>query len=144
VTPEETRALVERSYAAVNARDLDGFLAAMDPEIEVRSLVLRPAKGGDAFVGHTGVREWWKAMFGTQDLELTLVRMRVDGDRAAIELLLHNDVGGVAADHTMFHGARFRDGRVRSFGLYPSEAEAAAAVDLADGAGVLVEAEDAR
>jgi ketosteroid isomerase-like protein len=137
VTPEEIRALVLRCYAAVNERDIDAFLAAMDPDIEVRSLVLRPARG-DAFRGFKGVREWWGAMFGTQDLTLTLVRLRVDGDAAAIELILRTEVGGTRGEVTMWHGARFRNGRVVAFGLYASEEEAAAAAGLSPGAGVVL------
>jgi hypothetical protein len=139
VTPEEARALVLRCYAAVNRRDINGFLAGMDPEIEVRSLVLQPARG-DAFRGYAGVRDWWNAMFATQDLELTLVRMRVDGDAAAIELVLRTQVGDTRGEVTMWHGARFRDGRVVAFGLCASEEEAAAAAGLGAGAGVTLTA----
>jgi ketosteroid isomerase-like protein len=139
VTPEEIRALVLRCYAAVNERDIDGFLAGMDPDIEVRSLVLRPARG-DAFRGYNGVRDWWNAMFATQDLKLTLVRMRVEGEAAAIELILTTEVGDTRGEVTMWHGARFRDGRVVAFGLYASEEEAAAAAGLRPGAGVMLPA----
>jgi hypothetical protein len=42
-----------RAVAAFNARDVDGFIALCDPEIELQSAVT-----GSVYRGHDGVRKW--------------------------------------------------------------------------------------
>ena len=48
--------IAKEAWAALQARDLSGFLERTDPEIEFNSLVAE-AEGG-TFRGHDGVREW--------------------------------------------------------------------------------------
>lgn len=138
MTPEETLALVLASYEAVNARNLDAFLATVHPAVEVRSPVLKPA-AGDAFRGYNGVREWWNTMFGTQEgFEIWLTNVRVDGDLAVTELRLTNLVGGVRVEHTMWQGVRLRDDRFVWWQIFASESEASETIGLAPGAGAIL------
>ncbi len=49
---------VHRVYDAFNRRDLDAFLALMDPEVEFTTPLIQ--MGGDLrYRGHDGIRQWW-------------------------------------------------------------------------------------
>jgi ketosteroid isomerase-like protein len=53
---QENVELGKRAYEAFNRRDLDGFLALMDPDVEAlpRTLGIE----GGAYTGHDGMRRW--------------------------------------------------------------------------------------
>ena len=55
---EENVETFRRGFAAVNRRDLDGFLATVAPDVEFMSLIAEAE--GETFRGHEGVRRWWK------------------------------------------------------------------------------------
>ena len=54
---EENVETFRRGFAAVNHRDLDGFLANVAPDVEFMSLIAEAE--GETFHGHEGVRRWW-------------------------------------------------------------------------------------
>ena len=54
---QEDVAAVRRGWDAISRRDLDGFLALMDPEVVAVPRILA-VEGGELH-GHDGIREWW-------------------------------------------------------------------------------------
>ena len=55
-------ALAEAAFGALNARDLDGFIAVAAEDVEFTSLVAE-MRGNRAFRGHDGhARMWWETV----------------------------------------------------------------------------------
>jgi ketosteroid isomerase-like protein len=67
------RELVKRAYAAFNARDMDGALATMKPDVEWPNGM----EGGTVY-GHAGVREYWTRQWGMIDPHVEPVKYEVD------------------------------------------------------------------
>jgi ketosteroid isomerase-like protein len=57
---QENVKLVHQTVDAFNRRDLDAFLALMDPGVEFTPYVV-VVEGG--YQGHDGVRRWWQDLF---------------------------------------------------------------------------------
>jgi ketosteroid isomerase-like protein len=123
-----------RAFDAFNRRDLDGFLALMDPELEFTSRVI-PVAGDVDYRGHDGIREWWKDLFAVfpdfraepleiRDLgEWTVLAGRVSG---------HGADSGAPFEQRIWQASRWCDGRVVSWRTFDTEAEALEAVGLAE------------
>jgi SnoaL-like domain len=48
-----------RAYETFNRRDLDAYLALIDPEVELTPRIME-LEGGSYYRGPDGVREWWR------------------------------------------------------------------------------------
>ncbi|GEM_PF-316655 len=98
--PKETAAadpktVVEKVRRAMNAHDLEGLLALIDPEYESE----QPAHPDRVFSGREQVRKNWGAIFTrVPDLRADVLRTIVDGDTVWTEWHWH----GVRADGTKF------------------------------------------
>jgi uncharacterized protein (TIGR02246 family) len=78
-TEAETRAVVEALYAAFLSGDLDGMLAQMAEDVEVRFL------GQGRFDGVAAVRRFMEFSAGLlTDLDFRIQRVVVDGEVAAV------------------------------------------------------------
>jgi ketosteroid isomerase-like protein len=88
--------LTQRSWVAVEERDLEGFLEIVHEDVEFVSLVAE-AEGG-TFHGHEGVRRWWDQVgesLGTLHYEPE--EMRELGDAGVItRLRLSGTAAGVS------------------------------------------------
>jgi ketosteroid isomerase-like protein len=90
VAPEPV-AVVERLADAMNAHDIDAFVACFAEDYDSA----QPAHPDRAFSGAAQVRENWSAVFaGVPDFAAELVRVAVDGDIAWSEWRWH----GVQSD----------------------------------------------
>ena len=91
----DAKTVVERVRRAMNAHDIEGLLALIDPEYESE----QPAHPDRAFQGREQVRKNWSAIFArVPDLRADLMRAVVDGDTVWTEWWWH----GVRADGTKF------------------------------------------
>jgi hypothetical protein len=63
-----------RGFAAVNHRDLDGFLGNVAPDVEFTSLA---EAEGETFHGHDGVRRWWKEVVLPRSMAMPLPPTRL-------------------------------------------------------------------
>lgn len=123
----EVRALAEAAYAALNAGDLDGFLALVDVDVEFTSMVAEAE--GTTFHGHDGVRAWWETVRGAfEDVHWELLDVRGSPERAVTNIRMTGTLGGATVAQTMWQAATARDGKLSWWGFFRSEAEALEAV----------------
>jgi ketosteroid isomerase-like protein len=128
---QENVELFHETVDAFNRRDLDGFLALADPNVEFTPYVVA-LEGG--YKGHDGVRRWWRDLFGVfpdwriiaaevRDLgELTLAILRVRG---------HGDQSGTPVDVTIWQLGQWSvDGKLVRMSNHGNEAAALEAVGL--------------
>jgi ketosteroid isomerase-like protein len=107
---EENAGLAYRAFTAINRRDLDGFLALMDDDVEAVSRLVA-IEGG--LHGHEGIRRWWQEWFNVfPDYEVEVVDIRDRGDviLAALRSLGHGAGSDVPFD-TIWLASRWRAGR---------------------------------
>jgi len=121
----EVRAMAE----AVNAGDLEGFLARTAENVEFTSLV---AEAEDrTFRGHAGVRDWWEKVLGAfQDPRWEVLDMREAGDRGVAKSRLTATLAGTEVVQTMWMAARLRDGKLGWWAFFRTEDEALKAAGL--------------
>jgi ketosteroid isomerase-like protein len=125
----ELRALAEAGYGALNAGDLDGFLALVGEDVEFTSMVAEAE--GTTFRGHDGVRAWWETVRGAfEDVHWEVLDVHGSPERAVTTFQMTGTLGGVPVAQTMWQAATTRDGRLRWWGFFRSEAEALEAVGL--------------
>jgi ketosteroid isomerase-like protein len=93
--------LLQSAYAAFNARDLDGALATMQPEVEWPNGM----EGGIVY-GHEGVRAYWTRQWGMIDPHVDPVSFEED-DSGRIVVGVHQVVrdlsGKVLLDRMVQH-----------------------------------------
>jgi hypothetical protein len=108
---ESLTQIVERAYEALNARDLEGFLALSDEGIQITSLIAE-AEGG-SFHGHEGVREWWDTVVvgSLGGIRFALEEIReLDDEMILVKLVVAGEAGGVTVEQTMWQGIQVLDG----------------------------------
>ena len=131
---QENVELANRAFAALNARDLDGLLALMDPEVELKARFME-MEGSASFRGHSGVREWWNRLLTIfPDFRVEVVEIRDFGGRviAALRVKGHGLDSGVPIDQDVWQASRVRDGKVTWWQNFESEAAALEAAGLSE------------
>jgi ketosteroid isomerase-like protein len=105
---DELRSTAEAAFGALNARDLDGFIAVTAEDVEFTSMVAEME--GTTFRGRDGIRAWWETVveaFG--DVRWTVLDLRGDGDRGIAHVRMDGTLGGVPVKLSMWLAARLRD-----------------------------------
>ena len=106
------RELLERAYAAFNARDIDGALAGMHADVEWPN-----GWEGGVVRGHAEVRDYWTRQWQAIDPRVEPLRFSTESDgRIAVEVrqVVRNTAGTVLRDDVVEHVYRIEDGLVRS------------------------------
>ena len=121
--------LVRGALEAVNAGDLERFVAFTHPEAEFTSMIAEME--GETFRGHDGVRRWWRTVRdpladGTWDLQ----ELHVEGERGVARLRISGTLGGVQVSQAMWQAFRARDGLAVWWRFYRDEREAREDVGL--------------
>ena len=125
----ELRTIADAAYRALNAGDLDGFLALMTEDIEFTSMIAEAE--GTTFQGRDGVRAWWETVVASfQDVSWELLDIQGSDDRAVIHVRVAGTLGGVPVEIAMWQAGKVRDGRVSWWALFRTEREALEAVGL--------------
>jgi ketosteroid isomerase-like protein len=126
----QPRLVVERLNAAMNAHDINAFVACFEEEYESE----QPAHPDRAFRGRDQVRENWSAIFeGVADFESELILAGATGETEWSEWRWR----GTQSDGTPLHMAGVivcgvRDGRLRWARLYVEPVEqSGAGIDAA-------------
>ncbi len=116
--------IAKEAWGALQARDLDGFLELMDPEIEFNSLVAE-AEGG-TFRGHDGVRDWWNRV------RQSLGGLRYDigqpldlGDGLVLtRVVISGTIADVEVPQEMWNLAEVRNGKAAWWAVSRTQQEA--------------------
>ena len=108
---QENANLQRMAIDALNRRDLDGYLALMDPGVEIESRFI----GQGGYRGHDGTRAWWDDIFRTlPGTTFDLLEVRDLGEQTlAIFRVVGHGAGGEPPFAQMAGvTASWRDGRV--------------------------------
>ena len=108
--------IVRRGYEAFNRGDFEGWLAGIDPDVELDERYIYIAALSEVF-------EWVR----TEPLEV------IDGgDRAVVcnRFQARGRLSEVEVEDHFFHAMRLRNGKALWWDFYPSKAEALEAVGL--------------
>lgn len=119
---------------AYNRRDLDSFLALMDPDVEFTPYE-RAIEGLGPYLGHAGVRTWWKEAFEVlPDLNAEIHEIRDLGDQTLVHGRLRGQGAGsgAAIERAMWLVIGWRDGKEVWWHAFQDETEALEAVGLAE------------
>ena len=124
--------LIRESHEAFRRRDLDAFLAYVDPEVEFRSHILE-LEG--AYHGHEGVRAWWDNVVAVfPDWSPRMEDARECGDSVLVRVRAEGmgTGSGIPLERDIWQVVQVRDGRLRSWAFFRTEAEALQAVATRD------------
>ena len=106
------RELIERAYAAFNARDIDAVLDVLHPDVEWAN-----GMEGGSVHGHDGVRAYWRRQWTMIDPRVDPVRIVRNADGSFV-VDVHQVVrdldGTVVADRVVQHVYVFEHDLVRS------------------------------
>ena len=108
-------ALLQRAYRAFNARNIDGVLALMVPD------VVWPNDMDGGFVhGHEAVREYWTRQWTLVDPQVEPTRIDAVGARYSVEVhqVVRDLAGTVLADRIVHHVYELREGRIASMEIH--------------------------
>ena len=74
---QQNEDLTRQLLSAFQDRDLDRFLAVLDPEVEVIPIV-GSELAATVYRGHEGIRDWWDRMFAVfGEVEVSLDEVRI-------------------------------------------------------------------
>jgi ketosteroid isomerase-like protein len=131
---EENVDRLRQAHDAFNRRELDAFLAFMDPELELTTRFME-LEGDPYYRGHEGVREWWRTLFAVfPDFNTEVLEVRDRGDSliAAVRVRGHGFEAGAPFDELLWQGVKMRDGKATWWRNFGSEAEALEAAGLSE------------
>jgi ketosteroid isomerase-like protein len=108
--PQNLEALLRRTYAAFNARDIDAVIAVLHPDVDWPN-----AWEGGRLRGHAAVRSYWSRQFEVIDgrVEPRGFALTPDGRAVvAAHQVVRDRTGAVISDGMVQHVYRLRDGLV--------------------------------
>src|SRR5215831_1680470 len=107
--------LLKRAYAAFNARDLDGALATMQPDV-----VWPNGMEGGVVHGHEGVRAYWTRQWSMIDPHVDPVSFTFEeSGRTAVSVhqVVRDLSGNVLLDRMVEHVYSLKDGLIQSMDI---------------------------
>jgi ketosteroid isomerase-like protein len=108
-------ALLQRTYAAFNARDLETALAAMHPDVTWPN-----GMEGGSVHGHGGIREYWTRQWAMIDPCVEPMRFTIAADdRVSVEVhqVVRDLTGKVLKDTVVHHVYWFEDGSIKAMDI---------------------------
>ena len=107
--------LLQKAYAAFNARDIDGALATMTPDV-----IWPNGMEGGTVHGHAGVRAYWTRQWGMIDPHVEPVKF-IEDESGSIIVDVHQVVrdlaGKLLLDRMVQHVYTLRDGLIQSMDI---------------------------
>ena len=114
ISPASTE-LLTRAYEAFNARDVDGALATMSPDV-----VWPNGMEGGVVHGHEGVRAYWTRQWGMINPYVDPVEFNED-ESGRISVSVHQVVrdlsGNMLLDRMVEHVYTLKDGLIQSMDI---------------------------
>jgi hypothetical protein len=108
---QENVELTQQAHDAFNRRDLDGFLALLDPDTEFTPYEVW-VQGGSPYRGHDGIRRWWDESFEVlPDLKVELYEVQDLGNAIFVHGHLHGHGAGSDApfERTLWEALEWRN-----------------------------------
>ena len=118
VTRTSTSAIIElirKAYAAFNARDIDGALATMKPDVEWPN-----GMEGGIVHGHDGVRAYWTRQWGMLNPHVEPKAFDIDGSGrfvVSVHQVVRDLSGKLLMDRMVDHVYTLEDGLIRSMDI---------------------------
>jgi ketosteroid isomerase-like protein len=129
---QENVELTHRVHDAFNRRDLNAFLALLDPDTEFTPYEAW-VQGSGPYRGHDGIRRWWDESFEIlPDLTVELYEVQEVGTAVFVHGRLHGHGAGSGApfERTLWEALEWRNNRQVWGCAFGSEAEARKAAGL--------------
>ena len=107
--------LLERTYAAFNARDIASVLSGMHPEVDWPN-----GMEGGRVQGHANIRDYWTRQWGLIDPSVEPRRFTMTRDgRVDVEVhqVVRDLAGRIVKDEIVHHVYAFTDGLIRSMDI---------------------------
>ena len=117
-TNTPTTELLQKAYAAFNARDIDGALATMTSNVDWPN-----GMEGGTVHGHDGVRAYWTRQWGMINPHVDPVTFQEDSDGrivVGVHRVVKNLSGNVLLDRMVEHVYSFKDGLIQSMDIRES------------------------
>jgi hypothetical protein len=110
--------LLERAYAAFNAREIETVLALLDPQVDWPNGM----KGGRV-LGRDNVREYWRSQWEILDPRVEPLRMEDTPDgRTAVTVhqVVRDLAGNIVVEQTIWHVYSIRNGLIERMDIAES------------------------
>ena len=107
---EQDERLLRRAYEAFNARDIEGALATMHPEVDWPN-----AMEGGRVHGHAEVRAYWERQWGSLDSRVRPLQIKWCPDGcvvATVRQFVRDLAGNVVSDRAVEHRFSIADGLI--------------------------------
>jgi SnoaL-like domain len=120
--------LARRAYEALDRHDWDAYVALMDQEVEIESLIAA-VEGG--YHGHEGLRRWWEdflSAFPDYAIEIEELHDLGDVTLGRIRGWAHGAAGDTPIVDPFWQPIRWRDGKCVWWRACATEAEALEAI----------------
>jgi ketosteroid isomerase-like protein len=117
--------LIRRAYAAFTSRDLEGWLALLDPEIEIRSRVTEAEQA--TYRGHDGAAQYYAALLDVfPDWQPEIEVLRAEANAAVVKwhVKATGARSGTPLDELFWQALRFRADKLVLMAFVRTEAEA--------------------
>jgi hypothetical protein len=111
----ERAALLERMYAAFNARELETVLACLHPEVDWPN-----GWEGGRLLGRSAVRDYWSRQWAAIDARVQPVAIEESADGRTIvrvRQVVRDPAGAILSDEEVEHAYVFEDGLVRAMDI---------------------------
>jgi ketosteroid isomerase-like protein len=118
--PTSARAVLERTYAAFNVRDVDAVLAAMHPDVDWPN-----GMEGGRLRGHAAVRAYWTRQWTLIDPRVVPRAFTIEPDgRIAVDVhqVVRDLAGTVLREHAVRHVYTIREGLITAMEIRPGPA----------------------
>lgn len=111
VIAQDSRDLLKRAYAAFNARDLDGALSTMRPDV-----IWPNGMEGGVVHGLEGVRAYWTRQWGMINPNVEPTGFKDESGRIAVSVhqIVRDLSGNVLFDRMVEHVYTLKDGLIQS------------------------------
>lgn len=129
MTFPDSAELAREAFAALQQRDLDGFLELMDPDVEFTSLIQESE--AKLYCGHAGVRKFLDEMLSVfPDWRPEVESAESFGETALVKVRFQGTGtgSGMSVEQTAWQVAHGRDGKVVGWRFFRTEDEARAAL----------------
>jgi ketosteroid isomerase-like protein len=113
--------LLRSAYALFNAKDVDGFVTLLDPDIVWPDLA-----GGPTLRGVEAVRNYWRSAFSVVSARVMPHEFLVDDDAVIVVIereVLDADGRSLGPAAVVVHRVTFRDGRIAKLSITTSDLE---------------------